>query len=80
VDVELGAISGITRFLGAMIGGHVMVKGQPRVLGRVFIAVVIGLAFGDAFQFREALVIMHLTLEPIPGFMLCVEGEDCAIG
>ena len=51
VDFKLGAILGITMFLGAMIGGHATLKISPVWLRRVFIVVVIGLALKMFFNF-----------------------------
>jgi uncharacterized protein len=54
VDFKLGAILGITMFLGAMIGGHTTLKINPVWLRRVFIAVVIGLALKMLFNFGRS--------------------------
>lgn len=42
VKYKLGAILGVTMFIGAMIGGHATMKISPVWLRRVFIAVVAG--------------------------------------
>jgi len=44
VDYKLGAVLGITMFLGAMIGGLTALKIRTVWLRRIFVAVVIGLA------------------------------------
>jgi len=54
VDFKLGALLGVTMFLGAMIGGHTTLKISPVRLRRVFIAVVIGLALKMLFNFAES--------------------------
>jgi uncharacterized membrane protein YfcA len=54
VDFKLGAILGITMFLGAMIGGHATLRISPVWLRRVFIAVVIGLALKMLFTFAKS--------------------------
>jgi uncharacterized membrane protein YfcA len=54
VDFKLGAILGITMFLGAMIGGHATLRISPVWLRRIFIAVVIGLAVKMLFTFVKS--------------------------
>ena len=54
VDFRLGAVLGITMFLGAMIGGHATTKINPVWLRRIFIAVVLGLALNMLFRFARS--------------------------
>jgi uncharacterized protein len=44
VDYELGAILGLTMFLGALVGGHATLRISPVWLHRIFIIAVAGLA------------------------------------
>ena len=44
VDYELGAILGLTMFLGALVGGHATLRISPVWLRRIFIIAVAGLA------------------------------------
>ena len=44
VDWRLGALLGLTMFLGAMIGGYVTLKLNPLWIRRIFVAAALGLA------------------------------------
>jgi uncharacterized membrane protein YfcA len=44
VDYKLGAILGLTMFLGALVGGHATLRISPAWLRRIFIIAVAGLA------------------------------------
>jgi uncharacterized membrane protein YfcA len=52
VDYKLGAVLGVTMFLGAIVGGHVSMLLPAVWLRRVFILAVIGLAAKMLFAFR----------------------------
>jgi uncharacterized protein len=52
VDYKLGAVLGVTMFLGAIIGGHVSMRLPAVWLRRIFILAVIGLAAKMLFAFR----------------------------
>jgi uncharacterized protein len=51
IDYKLGAVLGVTMFLGAMIGGHVTMRLNPIWLRRVFLLAVLGLAAKMVFAF-----------------------------
>jgi hypothetical protein len=44
VDYKLGAILGVTMFLGALVGGHVAMRLSAVWLRRIFLVAVIALA------------------------------------
>jgi hypothetical protein len=44
VDIELGVILGVAMFLGALLGGRVVLQLSSLWLRRIFVAAVLGLA------------------------------------
>jgi uncharacterized membrane protein YfcA len=53
VDYKLGVILGVTMFLGAIIGGHVIMRLNPIWLRRIFVVAVLGLAAKMVFAFLQ---------------------------
>jgi len=51
VDYKLGAVLGVTMFLGAVIGGHVAMRLPAVWLRRIFVVAVVALAANMAFAF-----------------------------
>jgi uncharacterized membrane protein YfcA len=51
VDYKLGAILGITMFLGALVGGHATLRVSPVWLRRIFLVAVVGLALKMMWAF-----------------------------
>jgi uncharacterized membrane protein YfcA len=51
VDYRLGAVLGVTMFLGAVIGGHVAMRLPAVWLRRIFVVAVVALAANMAFAF-----------------------------
>jgi len=51
VDYKLGAVLGVTMFLGAITGGHVTMRLNPIWLRRIFLLAVLGLAAKMVFAF-----------------------------
>jgi uncharacterized protein len=51
VDYKLGAILGVTMFVGALVGGHVTLCISPVWLRRIFLVAVLGLALKMMFAF-----------------------------
>ena len=51
VDYKLGAILGVTMFLGAVIGGHIAMLLPALWLRRIFVAAVMALAANMVFAF-----------------------------
>ncbi len=54
VDFSLGAVLGITMFIGALIGSHATTKISPIWLRRIFIAAVLGLALNMLVRFARS--------------------------
>jgi uncharacterized membrane protein YfcA len=51
VNYRLGAVLGVTMFLGAVIGGHVAMRLPAVWLRRIFVVAVVALAANMAFAF-----------------------------
>lgn len=52
VDYKLGAVLGVTMFLGAILGGHVALRLPAVWLRRIFLLAVVALAAKMLFAFR----------------------------
>jgi uncharacterized protein len=51
VDYKLGAVLGVTMFLGALVGGHVAMRLPAVWLRRIFVVAIVALAANMAFAF-----------------------------